>query len=105
MNGEVYITEETMEAAANKIRQEAEEILSEFDEIKKEIAGVSETWQDENADKYIEQFNELEKQVPGFVAAANNSGAFLTGVVKAYRENVMNPTRAAVDGKPVALEE
>ena len=63
MNGEVYITEETMETAANKIRSEAEEILNEFNEIKTEIAGVSESWQDENADKYIEQFEELEKQV------------------------------------------
>ena len=101
MNGEVYITEETMTTAANTIRKAAEEITNEFNEIKKEIAGVSESWQDENANKYLEQFAELEKQVPGFIAAANNSAAFLDGVVKAYRENVMNPTRTAVEGKPV----
>ncbi len=104
MNGEVYITEETMESAAQKIRTNAEEILNEMNEVKKEINGISEVWQDENADKYLEQFEELDKQVPGFIAAANNSGAFLTGVVKAYRENVMNPTRAAVEGKPVSME-
>ena len=101
MNGEVYITEETMEAASTKIRSNAEEIAQLFDEIKKEIAGISEVWQDENADKYVEQFHELEKQVPGFLAAANSCASFLTGVVKAYRENVMNPTKSAVEGTTI----
>ncbi len=97
-NGEVFITEETMETAANKIRSNADEIQAEMDQIKKEINSIHEVWQDENADVYVEKFAELDKEVPAFLGAAHNSGAFLTGVVKAYRENVMNPTKTAVEG-------
>ena len=101
-NKEITITEETMESAASKILRGADEIESKFNLIKTEIAGISEIWKDENANKYIEQFEELEKQVPGFIAAANNCANFLNGVVRAYREQVVNPTNVAVQGRDIS---
>ena len=46
----------------------------------------------------MEKFQQLQQGFPGFYNHAYGLSNFLTGVVKAYRENVLNPTARAVNG-------
>lgn len=94
----VALNETSMEEAALKIRTATEEIKISLDAIKAEIDGISNVWQDKNAQVYMEKFQQLQQGFPGFYNHAYGLSNFLTGVVKAYRENVLNPTARAVNG-------
>ena len=93
----VSLNEGSMEEAALKIRTATEEIKNSLEKIKTEIAGVDNAWKDKNAEVYIEKFNVLQQSFPGFYNHAYALNSFLTGVVKAYRENVLEPTSRAVN--------
>ena len=95
----VTLNEVSMEEAALKIRNATEEIKLSLDAIKAEIDGISNVWQDKNAQVYIEKFQQLQQGFPGFYNHAYGLSNFLTGVVKAYSENVLNPTARAVNGE------
>ena len=94
----VALNEGSMDEAALKIRTATEEIKNSLDIIKAEIAGIDSVWKDKNAETYMEKFTELQQGFPGFYNHAYALSNFLTGVVKAYRENVLNPTARAVNG-------
>lgn len=94
----VTLNEASMDETAMKIRNTTEEIKVSLDTIKSKIEAIANVWQDKNAEVYMEKFQTLQKDFPGFYNHAYNLSEFLTGVVKAYRENVLDPTRRAVKG-------
>ena len=98
MNNQVVLNEQSMEDAASKIRLATEEIKNSLDVIKSEIHAIDQVWKDQNASVYMQKFEELHRGFPGFYTHAYELSNFLNGVVKAYRENVLNPTKTAVNG-------
>lgn len=93
----ISINEQSMEQAATRIKNNAEEIQNYLNLLKEEIAKIDGVWQDDNSKVYVERFQDLQKDFPKFYQNAYECGAFLTNVVKAYRENVLNPTSRAVN--------
>lgn len=93
----VSLNEGSMDEASLKIRTATEEIKVALDAIKAEIEGIDSVWKDKNAQVYIEKFQQLQQGFPGFYNHAYGLSNFLTGVVRAYRENVLNPTSRAVN--------
>ena len=91
-NNAVTLNETSMEEASLKIKNATEEIKVALDAIKAEIEGVSNVWQDKNAQAYMEKFQQLQQGFPGFYNHAYALGSFLDGVVKTYRENVSRET-------------
>lgn len=98
MNNQVILNEQSMEESALKIKNATEEIKNSLEIIKAEIASIDEAWKDDNATVYMEKFETLQQGFPGFYNHAYALATFLEGVVKAYRENVLNPTANAVNG-------
>lgn len=98
MNSSIALNEQSMEEAALSLKTAAEEIKRSLEIIKSEIAGIDNAWKDKNAEIYMEKFQELQQGFPGFYNHVYELSSFLTGVVKAYRENVLNPTTKAVNG-------
>ena len=96
----IALSESSMEDASTKIKTATEEIKVALDTIKAEIDGISNVWQDKNAQVYMEKIQQLQQGFPGFYNHAYALGSFLDGVVNAYRENVLNPTTRAVNGEP-----
>lgn len=94
----VALNEGSMSEAASKIRNEAEEIKVALDAINAEVAQVANAWSDKNAETYMEKYQELQKDFPAFYNHAYGFSKFLDGVVKTYRENVLDPTTRAVKG-------
>lgn len=98
-NNAVTLNETSMEEASLKIKNATEEIKVALDAIKAEIEGVSNVWQDKNAQVYMEKFQQLQQGFPGFYNHAYALGSFLDGVIKTYRENVFNPAARAVNSE------
>lgn len=101
MNSQVTLNEQSMEEAALKIRNATEEMKNSLEIIKTEIGSINEVWKDQNATVYMEKFETLQQGFPGFYNHAYALANFLDGVVKAYRENVLNPTATAVRGTEI----
>lgn len=97
MNNNVTLNEQSMTDAAQKIKNAADEIRTLLDSVKAEVTAIDSVWQDKNATVYMERFNELAPRFASFYASAHQLGSFLDGVVRAYRENVSNPTATAVN--------
>lgn len=95
----VVLSAGSMDETAMKIRNMTEEIKTALDSIKSEINAISNVWQDKNAEVFIEKFQDLQKDFPAFYGHAYGFSNFLTGVVKAYREQVLEPTNRAVQGR------
>lgn len=73
------------------IKSDADEINGLLEDITREMNSIAGAWDDENAQKYLDSFGELKKEFPAFYNRAYGLGNFLTGVVKAYNENMLNP--------------
>lgn len=94
----ITLSETSMDEAALKIKTATEEIKISLDAINAEIDGISNVWQDKNAQVYMEKFQQLQQGFFDFYNHAYGLSNFLTGVVNAYRENVLNPISRAVNG-------
>ena len=89
----------TMLESAKTIRSAEDGIKSKVDQIKVLIEEIGENWTDANGKKFVERFGELEASVRVFYESCDRLANLLEAVLKAYQENVYNPTSRAVNSE------
>ncbi len=92
-----FLTPATMQEGTATIRRAQDGIRTNVAQLDQIFEEIGQNWRDENGQTYVRKSGEAKEAVKEYLDSCERLANLLEAVLKAYQENVYDPTRKAVN--------